>query len=377
MTVPYFPYFLRGAVVIFGGTKQGSFGALIGQSDRMKKVFDLIRTASKHEIPVLVTGETGTGKELVALEIHSRSSRKDGPFVPVNMGALPTELVLSELFGHKKGAFTGAIEDKKGRFEEANGGTLLLDEVGTMDERTQVALLQVLDTGSFRPVGGKRLKKSDVRVIAASNEDLRSAVDSGEFREDLLYRLNVFPIYLPPLRARTSDIPDLADKFLKAIREGYGTTAEELSQETLKVLMKYPWPGNVRELKNVIAQGALVAEEKVFHSIYLPQRVLNCGDSPKRTVLQDTAEFRAGQGVFCEPSAAANSGDRSVAAEPSKGISLPMGLPLGDVDKVYVLKTVEFFHGNKSASAKSLGINRKTLYDMLARWEKDSSSGSV
>jgi len=235
------------------------FEGMVGGSRRMREVFTRIDRVAGTMAPVLIVGESGTGKELVARAIHSRSRRYAGPFVPVHTGAIPRELIGSELFGHEKGSFTGAFAAAEGKFEAAAGGTVFLDEVGTMDTAVQVSLLRVLETYRFTRVGGRKEIEADVRIVAATNKDLLDLVDDGIFREDLYYRLNVFTVMLPPLRERGDDILPIAERFLVKYARRYGTLARRLESSAIDRLMAHDWPGNVRELRNVIEQTALFA----------------------------------------------------------------------------------------------------------------------
>jgi DNA-binding NtrC family response regulator len=239
------------------------FEGMVGGSRRMRDVFARIDRVAGTMAPVLVVGESGTGKELVARAIHTRSRRRNGPFVPVHTGAIPRELIGSELFGHEKGSFTGAFAAAEGKFEAAAGGTVFLDEVGTMDSAVQVSLLRVLETYRFTRVGGRKEIEADVRIVAATNKDLLDLVDDAVFREDLYYRLNVFTVTLPPLREREEDIRPIAERFLVKYAKRYGTPARRLSDSALERLYQHDWPGNVRELRNVVEQTALFATNEV------------------------------------------------------------------------------------------------------------------
>jgi DNA-binding NtrC family response regulator len=239
------------------------FEGMVGGSARMREVFARIQRVAPTGAPVLIVGESGTGKELVARGLHNRSRRSQGPFVPIHTGAIPRELVASELFGHEKGAFTGAMSSSEGKFEAASGGTIFLDEVGTMDLSTQISLLRVLETYRFTRVGASKEREADVRVVAATNRDLLDLVEANQFREDLYYRLNVFTIPLPPLRERIEDIVPIAERFLRFFAKRYGTSARCLSDRALERLLSYGWPGNVRELRNVMEQTAVFAQREV------------------------------------------------------------------------------------------------------------------
>jgi DNA-binding NtrC family response regulator len=327
------------------------FGSLVGGSPQMRQVYALITKAAQVNVPVLIVGETGTGKELVAKEIHDRGPRKKAPFVAVNTGALSEDLAASELFGHLKGSYTGAFEDYDGRFGEACGGSLFLDEISTMVERVQVVFLRVLDCGLCRPIGAKRPKKVDVRVIAATNTDLREAVEKGCFREDLLQRLTVFRIVLPPLREHLEDFRMLAYHFLESSRDELDVKVIGIAESTFETLLKYPWPGNVRELKNAIWQSAIVAGKGAILPRHIPLRI--------------TAFLERGDHVLPERAAAVSTASRET-------LNIPMGLPLIEVRKAYVLKTLARQAFNKVRAAKSLGISRKTLHQWLTNWGIDN-----
>ncbi len=243
---------------------------IVGNSNKMREVFQMVSQVCKSNATVLVRGESGTGKELVANSVHYNSNRAQAPFVKVNCAAIPVNLIESELFGHEKGAFTGAIKQKLGKFELANKGTLFLDEIGSIGLDVQVNLLRVLQEKEFERVGGQKTIKTDVRIIAATNKNLEQAVEDGSFRGDLYYRLNVFPIYLPPLRERKTDILLLADHFLERYAQENNKDIRRFSTPAIDMLMAYHWPGNVRELENCIERAVLLCEEGVIHSYHLP-----------------------------------------------------------------------------------------------------------
>lgn len=247
-----------------------NFPNIVGKSEAMLRVFDLVAQVAPTRSTVLIHGESGTGKELIAKALHANSPRKDKPFVPVNTGAMPTDLLESTLFGHVKGAFTSAIAAKKGLFEVANGGTLFLDEIGTMGMDTQAKILRVLQDRRFMHLGGVQEIQVDVRIIAATNADLRQAVREGKFREDLFYRLNVIAIELPPLRGRREDIPLLATHFLKHFSEENGLPARTFSSDAMRALVDYEWPGNVRELENVVERGVVLSSGAIIGAELLP-----------------------------------------------------------------------------------------------------------
>jgi DNA-binding NtrC family response regulator len=247
-----------------------NFPNIVGKSDVMLRIFDLVAQVAPTRSTVLIQGESGTGKELIAKALHSNSTRKDKPFVPVNTGAMPTDLLESTLFGHVKGAFTSAIAAKKGLFEVANGGTLFLDEIATMGMDTQAKILRVLQDRRFMHLGGVQEIQVDVRIIAATNVDLRQAVREGKFREDLFYRLNVIAIELPPLRSRREDIPALANHFLKYYSDENGLSIRAMTPEAMRALVDYEWPGNVRELENVIERGVVLSSGGTIGADLLP-----------------------------------------------------------------------------------------------------------
>lgn len=248
---------------------------LIGESHLMKEIYNLIHKVAQTDTTVLILGESGTGKELVAKAIHLNSKRKYFPLVTVNCGALPESLLESDLFGHEKGAFTGAHYRRKGKFEMANGGTIFLDEVGTISNKVQVELLRVIETKQFTRVGGSETISSDFRVIAATNENLEELVKEGKFREDLYYRLNVFNIHIPPLRERVNDIPLLSDYFLKKYTSSMNKKITAISQEAMNFMLRYKWPGNVRELENAIERAIVICRSDKIQLEDLPFKVSN------------------------------------------------------------------------------------------------------
>lgn len=264
---------------------KNQFEQMIGQSLPMKRIYEMVDLVAGSDVTILLIGESGTGKELVARAIHQRSPRVQGPFITINCGALPESLYESEMFGYEKGAFTGATTTKLGRFELADGGTLFLDEIGELNLTNQVDFLRVLETREFRRLGGTKLVKVDLRVIAASNRNLQKAVEDGEFREDLYYRLNVIPILIPPLRERKEDIPLLTEVFLKEFTEAHRREKKDFSPEALKQLVHYSWPGNVRELKNVIERLVVTIKENVILVEHLPLEIQASKDEEKTMVV--------------------------------------------------------------------------------------------
>ncbi len=304
--------------------KLTSFGNIIGQDHKMYKIFKHIRDVSAYDYPVHISGETGTGKELVAFAIHNESPRNGASFVPINCGALPEGLIESELFGHVKGAFSGAIRDKKGRFELANEGTVFLDEVAELSNNLQAKLLRFLQENKFMRVGGEQTLSVDVRVISATNVNLKEAVKKGHFREDLFYRLNVIPIHMPPLRERKIDIPLLIERFLQEAGERYGRDPIKVSARAMSLMLDYQWPGNVRELQNAVQ----------FAFVKCNANIIEADDLPIELREAETRYVRRG------PSKKLNSESVSSA----------------------LIKT----GGNKAKAAKLLGVGRATLYRFLA-----------
>jgi len=240
------------------------FDEIVGTSAALQRVLALLSKVAPTDASVLITGETGTGKELVARALHKRSQRCSKPFVSVNCAAIPRDLIASELFGHEKGSFTGALQRRLGRFELAEGGTIFLDEVGELPKETQIALLRVLQEREFERVGGTRSILSNVRVVAATNRDLRAAIAAGTFRSDLFYRLNVFPLEVPSLRDRREDIPELVEYFIARCANNLGKNITGINNKSLELLQSYPWPGNIRELQNVIERSVILCETENF-----------------------------------------------------------------------------------------------------------------
>ncbi len=250
--------------------KEYSFENIVSKNEKMQKLFDVIRKVAQYKSTVLITGESGTGKELVARALHYNSDRSQNPFIPVNCGAIPENLLESELFGHVKGAFTDAIRTKKGLFEEADGGTLFLDEIGELPTQLQVKLLRVLQDGEIRRIGESKSIKIDVRIVAATVKDLSKEVNEGRFREDLFYRLNVLPIHIPPLRERKEDIPLLIRHFINKHNQSMNKDINDIDQKALETLMNYRWYGNVRELENTIERGIVLADKSLIELENLP-----------------------------------------------------------------------------------------------------------
>jgi formate hydrogenlyase transcriptional activator len=264
ITIPNEPLQIEYRLVKNETVQRSSYEEIIGASSSLHKVLTAIQKVASTDATVLITGETGTGKELVAQAIHRRSQRSTRPMIKVNCAALPSELVASELFGHEKGAFTGALQQRIGRFEAADTGTIFLDEIGELKPEMQVSLLRVLQEKEFERVGGNRTLRTDVRVIAATNRDLLREISNGRFRADLYYRLNVFPIHMPPLRERPDDIPMLAAYILTRMARRMGKVIRHIEQRTLKAMQQYSWPGNIRELQNVIERGVILTDGEIF-----------------------------------------------------------------------------------------------------------------
>jgi len=269
----------------------------VGSSQQMKKIFELIYRLAKVDTTVLIRGENGTGKELVARAIHFNSPQKNGPFVAINCGAIPENLIESEFFGHEKGSFTGATERKIGRFQVASGGSLFLDEIGELNPSLQVKLLRVLQERKFTPVGGTREVKTSARIIAATNRNLEKAIEEGRFREDLFYRLNVMPIFLPPLRERREDIPSLADYFIKKFAKRHHRDITSIEPAVLSAITHFSWPGNIRELENVIEHCFIIENSNIITFNSLPDVVKNASRNNNEQVRTMTMQAQARGGV--------------------------------------------------------------------------------
>ncbi len=298
---------------------------IIGESPQMHKVYEMIQTVAKTDTTVMIRGESGTGKELIARAIHSNSNRRYFPIVAVNCGGLPEGILESELFGHERGAFTGAQYKRKGKLELADGGTLFLDEVGNIDAKTQMDLLRAIETKQFTRVGGNEIIKVDFRVICATNKDLEKAVSDGTFREDLYYRLNVFTIFIPPLRERKGDIPVLANFFVRKYARAMGKSIDSISPEAMDTLVRYNWPGNVRELENAVERAMVVGKSPAIRPEDLPYQLTE------------------------------------------KNHVLPTG-SLAAVEKAHIASVLEQNRWNISRSAEILQIDRVTLYNKIEKY---------
>jgi transcriptional regulator with PAS, ATPase and Fis domain len=300
----------------------------------MSQIMDLVARAARSSAPVIITGESGTGKELVAQIIHNLSPRSAGPYIPVNCAAIPETLIESELFGHERGAFTGAEQMRQGYFECANGGTLFLDEFIEMKTNVQAKLLRVLEERKLRRIGASREIGLDVRVLAASNRSLRRAISEGWLREDLFYRLNVFSLDLPPLRERIEDLPMLVAKFILEANKEQGRQVQGVSAECLEALKTHRWPGNVRELRNVIDHAVIVSK----------RRTISLDDLPP--------QYRSPNGKV-------------------EHVTFPVGSSLDEVERELIGRTIEFTAGNKTRAAQMLGVGVRTLYRRLERYAGD------
>lgn len=306
---------------------------IVGESAATQRVLELCRKVAKSRATVLITGETGTGKELVARTVHDLSDRRDKPFIAINCAALPETLLESELFGHEKGAFTGAVERKMGRFELADGGTLFLDELGEMNQSTQVKLLRVLQEQQFVRVGGTQTQTCDVRIIAATNRDLSKEMEAGRFRSDLYYRLNVFPIVLPPLRDRVEDLPLLVNHFVRQVVPSLGVPPPKITDAAMSCMMQYDWPGNIRELRNVIERSTLLAGDSI-----------TIDDLPREVAAQGSA----GSDGFDD------------AADGTSGQTVG-GSKLAGHERALILQALSESNWNQSEAARQLGISRDHL----------------
>jgi len=307
-------------------SKTFGFSEIVGNSKKMHELFEVLSLAAPSDTTILILGESGTGKELIANAIHQNSSRADKPFIKVNCAALPENLLESELFGHEKGAFTGAHTRRLGRFEQAHGGTLFLDEIGDMSLLTQAKILRVLQEGEFERVGGEKTVKVDVRIIAATNKDLEEEVKNNNFRLDLFYRLSVVPVNVPPLRERKEDIPLLVEHFIQKYAEKNRQHIRKISPRVMDLFMRYAWPGNIRELENVIQRAVILCKEETLMPEVLPPAFKNLtGDTPQGTV---------------------------------DGL---VGLSIKEVERELILRTLEQTRHNITRTAEILGITRRGL----------------
>jgi DNA-binding NtrC family response regulator len=312
------------------------FSSTIGNTPQMQSLFKTVVHIAPTDASILIQGETGTGKELFANLIHYNSDRSDKPFIALHCAALSEGLLESELFGHEKGAFTGAIREKPGRFALANGGSLFLDEVGEMSQSTQVKLLRVIDTGEFERVGGEKTFRVDVRIIAATNKNLEAEVKKGNFREDLLYRINVIVLNIPPLRERKGDLPLLAEYFLQKYIEKNRKPVRELTSKAVALLQEYDWPGNVRELENVIERAVILSKDDVITPALFP------------------AHIRRGE-----------ESDEQV----TPSLAVPFGISMKEAEKIIIQETLRRTKGNRTQAAKLLGMSVRKIVYLLKGWK--------
>ncbi len=324
----------RDADSIARALESDRLGPLVGSSAAMREVFDSVRLLARNQTSAILQGESGVGKEVVARTIHDLSSRSGGPFVAVNTAAIPEGLIESEVFGHEKGAFTGATSARAGCFEQADRGTLLLDEIGDMPLALQPRLLRILEEGRTRRLGGSREVEFDVRVLAATHRDIEALVADRVLREDLLYRLNVFTIHIPPLRQRAEDIPLLSQHFIRQFNDRHETGVEGLRHESRERLAAYPWPGNVRELRNVLERAVILCREGWIEPSHLPPYV--------RTRDRETRE-----------------------------VVLPVGITAAEAERRLIEQTLEAVGGNKTEAARRLDLDPKTIYNKLKAYQSE------
>lgn len=324
----------------------GILGNLVGQSQPMQEVFALIRQVAPTSAAVMITGESGTGKELVARALHSNSKRSNGPFVAINCAALPESLIESEIFGHEKGAFTGAAERRIGAIESAQSGTLFLDELGEMPMPMQAKLLRVLEDFRYRRLGGRQELQADVRILAATNRDPLAAIREGTFREDLYYRLNVFQIHLPPLRDRKEDIPQIIDALVATLNRKHATKVHSASNAFHDLMMERQWEGNVRELRNVVERAMIIAGEGILEPRHLMFGHRPAPDQPK-------------------PGRADSNG----------GVGVDVGMTIDEAERLLIEATLKHASNNKTRAAAILGITTKTLHVKLRQYRLESAGG--
>jgi PAS domain S-box-containing protein len=323
----------------------GGFQGMIGKSDAMCKVFDVIRKAALSEAPVIIYGESGSGKELVALALHRLGHRKDGPFVQLNCAALNEALLESELFGHVKGAFTGAYRHRPGRFEAAHGGDFFLDEIGDIPMSVQVKLLRVLETGQFEHVGDHQPISADVRIIAATNRNLEELIAREQFREDFFFRINVIPIRLPPLRERTEDIPLLVNTFIRHLQKSTGKTITGLTRAAMEHFMTYHWPGNIRELKSALEYAFVIAENGLINCDQLPPRLADRSSKPQTSPSE------------------------------TPGVSGSRPRKIDSDEKKALIEALRQTSGNQSQAARLLGVCRVTVWNRMRKYGIDLKRG--
>lgn len=326
------------------------FGNIVGENPRILKIFDAIRKVAPTDTTVLLSGESGTGKELFAREIHAHSNRSDCPYMAVDCSTFSSSLLESELFGHTKGAFTGAVQDKEGIFSAAGHGTLFLDEVANLNMDIQAKLLRAIETNEFKPVGGSRLKKADVRFIAATNRDLKTMADEGSFRQDLFYRLHVFPITLPPLRDRRDDIPRLLYHFLRKACRQTGKRVDGFSDDSLEMLVNYDWPGNVRQLKNVVARLVIIADSPVLEYQQLSEHWEATPESRRNEVPETLDALKAAKQHLLENQ-------------------------FGEIEKAFLKKALSKAAGNITRAARHVGMQRSNFSTLMKKHGLTATSG--
>ncbi|MCX5894845.1 MAG: sigma-54 dependent transcriptional regulator [Proteobacteria bacterium] len=318
-------------------------GNIIGTSQAMRKVLDLVSQVASSSANILITGESGVGKEVIAQAIHDQSPRKDKPFIKISCAALPETLLEAELFGYERGAFTGAIARREGRFELAHGGTLFLDEVGDINPAIQVKLLRVLQSGEFERLGGGKTFKADARLIAATNTSLKELVDKKKFREDLYYRLNVINIHIPPLRERKEDIPLLANHFLQIYSTKNDKKIDGISKEALDILLKYHWQGNVRELENTIERAVVLTRESFISPADIPDEIVRTVEENRTTPIEERV------------------------------LNIPIGkIPLREIERMVLEETLKQSKGDKNIASKLLGISTRTIYRRIDEEGEDN-----
>lgn len=323
----------------------GSKPVFITQNPAMKELYKNVQLVARSEAPVFITGESGTGKEVIARLLHYHSHREHKPFLALNCGALPKDIVESELFGHEKGAFTGAVSSKKGCFELADKGVLFLDEVAEMQPEIQVKLLRAVELNNFRKIGGNKEIQTDVQVISATNQDVQKLMCNGGFREDLYYRLSVIELYIPPLRERKDDIPLLSEFFLSQYLNKKELPRKEFSKEFMEYLLNYDWPGNVRELRNVIERCAIMCDDDIIHTDHLPRSI---GGSASI------------KGSRVNVSSNGN----------GKSFDIPVGTTLENAEKIIINRTLSHTGNNISEAARILEVSRNTLHNKLSKFNE-------
>lgn len=335
--------------------KNGEKPVFITQNPEMKKLYEKVKHVARSQAPVFVTGESGTGKEVIARLLHYHSSRKEKPFVALNGGAISKDIVESELFGHEKGSFTGAINSKKGCFEQAHEGILFLDEIGDMSPDIQVKLLRAAELKNFRRVGGSEEIFTDVQIISATNKNIMDLMSDGKFREDLYYRLSVIELHIPPLRDRREDISILSDFFLSKYLQDNNLPEKKFSKEFKNYLMNYHWPGNVRELRNVIERCAIMCSDDIIHTEYLPDSIENVGPMP--------SEKKNGHGNGSMNGSINGNGE-------AKHFYIPIGTSMKNAERIIINRTLNFTENNISEAARILEVSRNTLHNKLSKFNE-------